>query len=78
MTADVVIRLPAGAIKFNVEDHVVPASDVLAKLTSHRNWHAPAGMPGMPTNLWGASPLYENETLFERHYTKCKSKRSKY
>ena len=21
------------------------------------------GMPGMPTNLWGASPLYENETL---------------
>lgn len=20
-------------------------------------------MPGMPTNLWGASPLYENETF---------------
>jgi hypothetical protein len=36
------------------------------------------GMPGIPTNLWGASPLYENETLLERQYTKCKSKRSKY
>jgi len=23
------------------------------------------GMPGMPTNLWGVSPLYENETLLE-------------
>lgn len=21
------------------------------------------GMPGIPTDLWGASPLYENETL---------------
>ena len=21
------------------------------------------GMPGIPFNLWGASPLYENETL---------------
>jgi hypothetical protein len=36
------------------------------------------GMPGMPTNLWGASPLYENETLTERHYTKCDSERGKY
>jgi hypothetical protein len=31
------------------------------------------GMPGMPTNLWGASPLYENETFTERQYTKCNS-----
>ena len=23
----------------------------------------PVGMPGMPPDLWGASPLYENETL---------------
>ena len=36
------------------------------------------GMPGMPTNLWGARPLYENETLRERQYTKCNSKRRKY
>jgi len=23
-------------------------------------------MPGIPTNLWGASPLYENETFTEK------------
>ena len=27
------------------------------------------GMPGMPTNLWGASPLYENENPNRRQYT---------
>jgi hypothetical protein len=31
------------------------------------------GMPGIPTNLWGESPLYENELPLERQYTKCKS-----
>ena len=30
-------------------------------------------MPGIPTNLWGESPLYENELPLERQYTKCKS-----
>jgi hypothetical protein len=35
-------------------------------------------MPGMPTNLWGASPLYENETPAERQYTKCNAEGNKY
>ena len=52
------------AVCHNVSDHQVAISDppfaIRAPIATLVH---PFGMPGMPINLWGVSPLYENESL---------------